>query len=172
MIIASKDIDGRIPADEKYIQEVSRLKKTPDFKPLIESGFLVGGVIEHKEETKKEEYKDYFEVFWKHYPRKQGKGEALKAWKVIRPNRDLVVKMLRAIKTQSASADWQKDNGQFIPHPATWLRAQRWEDEPTKVAVYAEPIPRPAILDMPDITEEQRLENMRRLKELTSTMGR
>jgi len=23
-----------------------------------------------------------------------------------------------------------KDGGAFVPHPATWLRARRWEDEP------------------------------------------
>ena len=23
-----------------------------------------------------------------------------------------------------------RDNGQFIPHPATWLNQERWDDEP------------------------------------------
>ena len=26
---------------------------------------------------------------------------------------------------------WNRDNGQFIPHPATWLNQRRWEDELT-----------------------------------------
>ena len=25
--------------------------------------------------------------------------------------------------------DWLKDNGQFIPHAATWLNGKRWNDE-------------------------------------------
>ncbi len=172
MIIASKDVDGRIPADPKIIQEIGRLKKLPDFKPLIESGFLIGGLIEYKEEEKKEEKNDYFDVFWKNYPRKQGKGDALKAWRSIKPSKELVVKMLKAIKTQSVSVDWTKDSGQFIPHPATWLRAQRWDDEPTKVMVYSQPCKRPEILDIPEISEQQRIENIKRIKELTGNISK
>jgi hypothetical protein len=29
------------------------------------------------------------------------------------------------------SAQWTKDGGQFIPHPASWLRAHGWHDDPT-----------------------------------------
>ena len=29
------------------------------------------------------------------------------------------------------SAQWQRDNGQYIPHPATWLNQGRWDDELT-----------------------------------------
>ena len=38
--------------------------------------------------------------------------------------------LLAAIASQKKSPQWQKDNGQFIPHPATWLNGQRWEDQP------------------------------------------
>jgi hypothetical protein len=31
------------------------------------------------------------------------------------------------------SAEWTKDGGQFIPHPATWLNQKRWEDEPMAI---------------------------------------
>ena len=37
--------------------------------------------------------------------------------------------LLTAIEDQKKSAQWTKDNGQFIPHPATWLNGKRWEDE-------------------------------------------
>jgi hypothetical protein len=30
---------------------------------------------------------------------------------------------------QKTSAQWQKDNGQYIPNPATWLNQGRWDDE-------------------------------------------
>jgi hypothetical protein len=30
---------------------------------------------------------------------------------------------------QRQSAQWQRDDGQFIPHPSTWLNGRRWEDE-------------------------------------------
>ena len=37
--------------------------------------------------------------------------------------------LLTAIEKQKESAQWSKDNGQFIPHPTTWLNGRRWEDE-------------------------------------------
>jgi len=38
--------------------------------------------------------------------------------------------ILTAIKQSKNSADWQKENGQYIPYPATWLNAKGWEDIP------------------------------------------
>ena len=29
------------------------------------------------------------------------------------------------------SREWEKDDGQYIPHPATWLRRGGWDDEVT-----------------------------------------
>lgn len=37
--------------------------------------------------------------------------------------------VLEAIAANKAGHDWQKDGGQYIPHPATWLNASGWEDE-------------------------------------------
>lgn len=39
-------------------------------------------------------------------------------------------KVLAAVEQQKRSEQWQKDGGQFIPHPATWLNQGRWDDEP------------------------------------------
>lgn len=41
----------------------------------------------------------------------------------------LLDKMLEAITWQKTTEEWKKDNGQFIPHPASWLNSKRWEDE-------------------------------------------
>lgn len=41
----------------------------------------------------------------------------------------LLDKMLEAIAWQQTTEEWKKDNGQFIPHPASWLNSKRWEDE-------------------------------------------
>jgi hypothetical protein len=71
-----------------------------------------------------------FESFWAAYPRKVGKGAAKKAWAKIRPSRTMVGQMIAAIHEQQNSVQWQRNNGQYIPHPATWLNQTRWEDEP------------------------------------------
>ena len=39
--------------------------------------------------------------------------------------------MIQAIEQHKRSDQWTRDNGQYIPHPATWLNQRRWEDETT-----------------------------------------
>lgn len=71
-----------------------------------------------------------FEIFWQSYPKKVGKGAAEKIFERIRPNDDLFTTMLNAVSKAKNSAQWQKEGGQYIPNPATWLNQRRWEDEP------------------------------------------
>lgn len=71
-----------------------------------------------------------FECFWAAYPNKKGKLDALKSWKRLRPGKLLVVKILSALDAQKRSAEWLKEQGKFIPHPATWLNQGRWDDVP------------------------------------------
>jgi uncharacterized protein YdaU (DUF1376 family) len=85
-----------------------------------------------KEEPKPLAHPDGFAEFWIAYPKKKSKGSALKAWTKLRPDGELRVQILGAIATQRASAQWHKDGGQFIPHPASWLNARGWEDEPLR----------------------------------------
>ena len=68
-----------------------------------------------------------FEKFWSAYPRKAGsKQKAFEAFKKADVSLDV---LLAAIEHQKQSAQWSKDNGQFIPHPTTWLNGKRWEDQ-------------------------------------------
>jgi hypothetical protein len=70
-----------------------------------------------------------FEKFWKAYPKKRSKGQAEKTWKKINPDENLLEKILSAIERGKKSAQWAKNEGQFIPYPATWLNAKGWEDQ-------------------------------------------
>lgn len=76
-------------------------------------------------DTKKEREAD-FEIFWKAYPKKKGKQDALKAFLKVKVP---LVTLLTSLEKQKRSADWQKDGGQYVPYPATWLNGARWEDE-------------------------------------------
>lgn len=69
---------------------------------------------------------DGFAAFWSAYPRKVGKGAARTAF----------VKALRKASVETilaglARAEWSADP-QYIPHPSTWLNAERWDDAPTE----------------------------------------
>ncbi len=70
-----------------------------------------------------------FILFWDKYPRKTAKQKAIESWLKLNPSGELVSHILAAIELQKQSPQWQKDGGQFIPHPATWLNQRRWEDE-------------------------------------------
>lgn len=70
-----------------------------------------------------------FEEFWKIYPRKCSKGDARKAWKQTQKIRPSLAELLKAVYAARASKQWQKDDGEFVPYPASWLRAERWDDE-------------------------------------------
>lgn len=70
-----------------------------------------------------------FDAFWAKYPRHDAKKDAQKAWLRLNPSPELVQKIVAALAWQVFKADWQKDDGQFIPLPGTWLRGERWEDE-------------------------------------------
>lgn len=78
---------------------------------------------------------DGFARFWSAYPKRKNKGDALKAWKAIKPSDGLVETMLAAIGLARLTEQWRKEGGQFIPYPASWLRARGWEDEDAAPAV-------------------------------------
>ena len=72
-----------------------------------------------------------FAEFWDKYPKRKNKGDALRAWKTLKPSAELLALILRAVEVATRSDDWRKEGGKFIPYPATWIRAMGWEDQPT-----------------------------------------
>ena len=68
-------------------------------------------------------YTHEFELFWKSYPRHEAKSSAMKAFKKVKVDINI---LLQAIAQQKNSKQW-KDN--IIPHASTWLNQSRWEDE-------------------------------------------
>lgn len=70
-----------------------------------------------------------FDKFWQAYPKKVSKKQAQKSWKKINPSLELFEKILKALEMVKQTEQWKKDNGKFIPYPATWLNQERWNDE-------------------------------------------
>ena len=73
--------------------------------------------------------RDMFDTFWSDYPKKVAKQNALKAWKRIDADQDVFGEIMTGLQRWKASEEWTRDDGRFIPHPATWLNGRRWEDE-------------------------------------------
>lgn len=70
-----------------------------------------------------------FEKFWKTYPNKKAKKAALAKWMKMEPSPELTEKIIAGVEAAKKTHQWKKDNGDFIPHPATYLNQERWDDE-------------------------------------------
>lgn len=70
-----------------------------------------------------------FNEFYSLYPKKVKKQDVKKWFQKNMPSNELFSSMMNSLEQFRASKDWQKDGGQFIPYPSTWLNQKRWEDE-------------------------------------------
>lgn len=111
--------------------------------------------IEKSKPEKSNVQAERFAVFWKTYPKKVAKGAAERAWRKIKPSSELLQKMLEAIERGKLSKQWNKDNGQYIPNPSTWLNQKRWEDELEPMFIQ-NITPEQIINDVPSLEEEMK----------------
>ena len=70
-----------------------------------------------------------FNVFWQAYPKKVNKKGAFTSFKRIKHLKDEMPLIMAALERFKASKDWQKDKGQYIPHPQTFINQERWHDQ-------------------------------------------
>lgn len=71
---------------------------------------------------------DSFDIFWQEYPRRIAKKAARMAYqKAIKhtPPEDII----SGAATFASYCERFGKEMQYIPHPATWLNGERWEDD-------------------------------------------
>lgn len=112
-VYTTSDEVGRIQLVDTPYTQVSK-EKNSEVKVSVDS-------------TSLDVYIDRFEAFWKAYPKKVGRGNVQKWFRMKKPSQSLLDIMLRAIDTQKMSQQWQ--DPKFIPMPMTWLNQERWGDE-------------------------------------------
>lgn len=93
-----------ISADESFFESL------PD-KPVAE-------VVDEKEKM--------FLEFWELYPKKVDKEGCRKAFKRIKKLKEVFPEIIRALEIQKQSKQWNKENGQYIPNPRTYINQERW----------------------------------------------
>jgi hypothetical protein len=109
------------------LKQLDLLNNNPPNPP--KGGTATNGKPKRKCSSKSKPHTEGFADFWEAYPKKVAKPVALKAWTKLAPDADLRAEMLAALERHKQSKDWTKDEGQYIPHAATWLNQRRWEDE-------------------------------------------
>lgn len=76
-----------------------------------------------------------FESFWAAWPCKVARKGALRAWAAAWKSGTIsaatLPAILDAVRRAAASKDWTDEGGRFIPHAATWIKGERWNDAPT-----------------------------------------
>ena len=96
---------------------------------------------------------DGFARFWSAYPKKVGKKKAQEIFAKLSPEESTLQAMLASLDYQKQSDQWQRDGGQYIPNPATWLNQRRWEDEDAQPP--AQPKKRRPVFDRQYTLEER-----------------
>ena len=112
----------REPPNEPVVQNQVQSALEPAGEPCVEQ----------------ESVSCFFSEFWSVYPRKQGKQDALRIYRRLKPDRTLQDRILKAVHEQKASEQWTREYGRFIPLPKTWLNRGSWDDEP-QVQTQSEP---------------------------------
>lgn len=72
---------------------------------------------------------DGFTEWWPHYPKKVKKLDAEKAYRAALKRGVTPKELLDGLQRQKAAWKAKGTEPQYIPYPATWLRAGSWEDE-------------------------------------------
>ena len=70
-----------------------------------------------------------FDTWWAAYPKKVAKRLARKKFNDLTKEMPPLDQMLAILEMQKRSKAWLKNDGEFIPHPTTYLNQGRWEDE-------------------------------------------
>lgn len=101
---------------------------TPGVSPR---GPNVNNSTEHKELSPSSDDEDQFNEWWNLYPRKTAKQDARKAWKTATkqtPPADIIAATQHQTTTSGSPLNREP---QYVPYPASWLRAGQHLDTPT-----------------------------------------
>jgi predicted phage replisome organizer len=127
LIEGGQGVDICPPKIEKEIELEKELELEKD-KEL--ENLLPNGNVSARNQAEVISYEETaFNEFWSAYPKKVNKKGCYKSFCKIKNLKEEMPLILEALERFKASKGWQKDNGQFIPHPTTWINQERWKDE-------------------------------------------
>lgn len=78
-----------------------------------------------------------FMQFWSIYPKKVDKKGSFRAFKNIKKLKEVFPTIISALEIQKQSAQWTKENGQYIPNPTTYIHQERWNTVTESDAIQA-----------------------------------
>lgn len=70
-----------------------------------------------------------FDSFWNLYPKKVGKGQAIKTFNKLIKDDETFNLIINDLEKRKQCKNWLENEGKFIPHPSTYLNNMGWLDE-------------------------------------------
>lgn len=125
----NKNIYAHLENEQVYNHEDDKQKEDDNHSSNIIKQDTKNKAIKKQNKELNELQEKQFDKFWQAYPKKVSKKEAQKSWKKIKPSLELFEKILKALEMVKQTEQWKKDNGKYVPYPATWLNQERWTDE-------------------------------------------
>lgn len=161
MLIASRN-EGKVPNNPAYMKRVAYLNRVPNFKPLLDIGFLVktladastmqadasnnlandSGCKRMLDQRKKVLPKgntiihERFDDFWSAYPKRQGANPKSRAQEIFTKACQKVDPeiIIQGAKAYAAMCRRDRSEGtKYVAQAVTWLGQERWGDD------YAQP---------------------------------
>jgi hypothetical protein len=124
---------GGRPRKEKPPKTPTPFLETPQNPQIqIQTEIQTETQIQIQTEEKEKKIKENeFEVFWKNYPTKKGKGKAQESFKkaIKKTTLEKMLDSVEKMKLEKQKKEEAKVFAPEFPHPATWLNQERWQDE-------------------------------------------
>ncbi len=70
-----------------------------------------------------------FDLFWKAYPRKEGKPKALRTFEKLKITEEMLEQVLAELERQAKFKNWKNIDVQYIPMAQMWLNRRDWEED-------------------------------------------
>jgi len=138
---AAQPVDNKEASESPGLASGEPQPSRADSLLLIpDPGYLIPDSIElpcasdaaRPDESKPAElYSEDFNQFWKAYPSKKNKKTAALKFRKLRKTNSspgFLAQLIEDVECRARGHEWLKGNGQFIPHAATYLNQERWND--------------------------------------------
>ena len=129
---------GNSPPESQSNPNPCAIESNPiqsEINPNIESHSNPVSQSSKKDFVWDQEKAEAFEVFWQAYPKHKYKSTARAEFLKI----DVPLEtLMTALEAQKKLENWKKNDGQYIPAPAYWLRDERWKDDITGETSYGD----------------------------------
>lgn len=113
--------------DSTFAQDDNQ-RSTKGLPSVVENSVVEGSIEEYVHSSaNNDSYEECFVRFWDKYPIKVNKKRAKDEFVKLKPSESTFRKIIEDIEERSKTSQWS--NKAYIPHPSTYLKERRWNDD-------------------------------------------